>query len=48
MINQTLITQDKGCGLVLIENAFELDQNFLFDYINWLKENEEDTFTYIE
>lgn len=48
MLKDFLYPQDIGAGLVLIEDAFDLDQKFLFDYINWLKEVEEDTFTYVE
>ena len=37
-----------GMGVVICENVIDIDQQFLFEYINWLRTNEEDTFTYCE
>lgn len=37
-----------GMGVVICEDVIDIDQEFLFDYINWLKLNQEDTFTYVE
>jgi hypothetical protein len=48
MNKNKLIIQDKGCGLVLFENTFDINQKFLFEYIEWLKQEEENTFTYVE
>jgi hypothetical protein len=48
MFNKKIILKDLGSGLAIAEDAFDIDQKFLFDYINWLKKQEEDTFTYIE
>lgn len=48
MIINDFKAKDIGAGLCIIEEAFKIDQKFLIDYINWLKQQEEDTFTYIE
>jgi len=48
MIRKDFKLEDKGSGLCLATNAFDVDQKFLFDYINYLKEAEEETFTYFE
>jgi predicted 2-oxoglutarate/Fe(II)-dependent dioxygenase YbiX len=37
-----------GMGVVICEDVINIDQKFLFEYINWLRNNEEDTFTYYE
>jgi hypothetical protein len=37
-----------GMGVVICEDVIDVDQNFLFEYINWLRINEEKTFTYHE
>ncbi len=39
---------NKGSGVCLVENAIDIDQTFLFNYINYLKQAEEETFTYVE
>lgn len=38
---------DIGSGLCVVEDAIEVDQKFLFDYIKMLREEEEKTFTYV-
>ncbi len=48
MIINDLKIKDIGSGLCIIEEAFDIDQKFVIDYINWLKQQEEDTFVYIE
>ena len=35
-----------GMGLVLFEDVFDIDDSKLHNYISWLEESEEDTFTY--
>lgn len=35
-----------GMGLVLFQNVFDIDDKDLYNYINWLEDDEEDTFTY--
>lgn len=47
-VHDDLQMQDIGAGLCLVENGFDVDQKALFEYINWLKEVEEDTFVYVE
>lgn len=37
-----------GMGVVICENVIDINQNFLFEYINWLRKNQEDTFTYVK
>lgn len=37
-----------GMGVVICENVIDIDQFFLFEYLTWLKKNQEDTFTYHE
>jgi len=37
-----------GMGVVICEDVIDIDQDFLFEYINWLRINEEDTFIYCE
>jgi len=48
MIIKDFKAKDIGAGLCIIEDAFDIDQEFLHNYIAWLKQQEEDTFTYIE
>jgi len=48
MIIKDFKAKDIGAGLCIIEDAFDIDQDFLHNYIAWLKQQEEDTFTYIE
>ena len=48
MIIKDFKIKDIGAGLCIIEDAFDIDQEFLHNYIAWLKQQEEDTFTYIE
>lgn len=43
-----MISKHVGMGVVICENVIDIDQKFLFEYINWLRKNEEDTFTYFE
>lgn len=35
-------------GVVICEDVIDIDQDFLFEYINWIRKNQEDTFTYHE
>jgi hypothetical protein len=37
-----------GGGIVSFDNAIELNRNFFNSYIKWLREAEEETFTYLE
>ena len=37
-----------GMGVVIFEEVINIDQEFLFEYISWLRLNTEDTFTYLE
>ena len=37
-----------GMGVVLFEQALDIDQEFLFEYIDWLKANKENEFIYEE
>lgn len=37
-----------GMGVVICEDVIDIDQEFLFEYVEWLKSNQEDTFTYME
>ena len=37
-----------GMGVVIIENLIDVDQDFLFEYMSWIRKNQEDTFTYHE
>jgi hypothetical protein len=37
-----------GMGVVICEDVINIDQDFLFEYMNWIRKNQEDTFTYIE
>lgn len=37
-----------GSGIVSCDNVIELDRNFFNRYIKWLREAEEETFTYLE
>jgi hypothetical protein len=48
MINKNFQFEDVGSGLCVASNAIDIDQSFLFNYINYLKEAEEETFTYVE
>ena len=48
MIIKDFKAKDMGACLCIIEDAFDIDQEFLHNYIAWLKQQEEDTFTYIE
>lgn len=48
MLETNIRMKDIGAGLCVVENAIDIDQKFLFDYINYLKEAEEDTFTFVE
>lgn len=48
MLETNIQMKDIGAGLCVVENAIDVDQKFLFDYINYLKQAEEDTFTYVE
>ena len=48
MINKDFTLTDIGAGLCVAENAIQVDQAFLFNYINFLKQAEEETFTYLE
>jgi hypothetical protein len=48
MLNTNLNMTDIGSGLCVVEDAIKIDQDFLFEYINFLKEVEEETFTYVE
>lgn len=48
MLIKDFKVKDMGAGLGIIEDAFDIDQEFLNNYIAWLKQQEEDTFTYIE
>lgn len=43
-----MISKHVGMGVVICENVIDIDQKFLFEYINWIKKNQEDTFTYHE
>ena len=47
MFHKNLKAKNIGSGLVLIEDAFEISQEFLFDYISFLQEIEQGTFTYV-
>jgi hypothetical protein len=48
MLETNLDMTDVGSGLCVVKNALQIDQQFLFDYIDFLKKAEEETFTYIE
>lgn len=48
MLKKDFKIEDKGSGLCVMTNAFDIDQDMLFEYIKWLKQEEEDTFTYLE
>jgi hypothetical protein len=37
-----------GMGVVICEKVIDIDQNLLFEYMNWIRKNEESTFTYHE
>ena len=37
-----------GMGVIVFEDVIDIDQNFLSEYISWLKANSDDTFTYLE
>ena len=37
-----------GMGVILFEDVIEIDQKFLFEYIQWLKKNKENEFIYEE
>lgn len=37
-----------GMGVVICEDVIDIDQDFLFEYISWIRKNEENTFTYHE
>jgi hypothetical protein len=37
-----------GMGVVICEDVIDVDQDFLFEYISWIRKNQEDTFTYHE
>lgn len=39
---------DIGSGLCIMRDVFDIDHKFLIEYIDWLKEEEESTFTYLE
>lgn len=39
-------SQHIGMGLVLFENVFNIDDQDLYSYIDWLEEDEKDTFIY--
>lgn len=48
MLKKDFKIEDKSSGLCILTNAFDIDQNMLFEYLNWLKQEQEDTFTYLE
>jgi len=37
-----------GMGVVIIEDLIDIDQDLLFEYMGWIRQNQEDTFTYHE
>ena len=37
-----------GMGVVIMENVIDVDQDLLFEYMTWVRKNQEDTFTYHE
>jgi predicted 2-oxoglutarate/Fe(II)-dependent dioxygenase YbiX len=37
-----------GMGVVICEDVIDIDQDLLFQYMDWIRKNEEDTFTYHE
>ena len=37
-----------GGGVVSFDNVIDVDQVFLKEYVSWLKEKEENIFTYVE
>ena len=37
-----------GIGVVIMENVIDVDQDLLFEYMTWIRKNQEDTFTYHE
>jgi len=37
-----------GMGVVICEDVIDIDQDFLFEYMDWIRKNQEDTFTYHE
>jgi len=43
-----MISKHIGMGVVICQEVIDVDQSFLFEYISWLKSNQEDTFTYVE
>ena len=48
MLKKDFKIEDKSSGLCILTNAFDIDQNMLFEYLNLLKQEQEDTFTYLE
>jgi hypothetical protein len=43
-----MISKHVGMGVVICENVIDIDQDFLFEYMDWIRKNQEDTFTYHE
>lgn len=41
-------SQHIGMGVVICENVIDIDQPLLFEYIDWIRKNQEDTFAYCE
>lgn len=37
-----------GMGVVICEDVIDIDQKLFFEYMNWIRQNQEDTFTYHE
>ena len=37
-----------GMGVVIIDDVINIDQDLLFEYMSWMRKNEESTFTYHE
>ena len=37
-----------GMGVVICEEVIDIDQNLFFEYMDWIRKNEESTFTYHE
>ena len=37
-----------GMGVVIIDDVIDINQDLLFEYMGWIKKNQEETFTYYE
>jgi hypothetical protein len=48
MMDTRINMTDIGSGLCVVKDCIDVDQEFLFNYINYLREVEEETFTYVE